>query len=149
MLTAAGGGPLVVTALHATTAYDYEYYRSRLTDPAILVDAVAICVFRAPLLAVPVGGARRGGYMSFDLLTLATAAKTLLDGRPGFPDLRARWSPYGDTCHVLEWGEQPPDDDAERGRFYGYSAEAISNFLTSHASPTPSSALPPRSPAAV
>ncbi len=89
MLTAAGGGPLVVTALHATTAYDYEYYRSRLTDPAILVDAVAICVFRAPLLAVPVGGARRGGYMSFDLLTLATAAKTLLDGRPGFPDLRA------------------------------------------------------------
>ncbi|MEV8562550.1 DUF6302 family protein [Streptomyces sp. NPDC051917] len=86
MLTAtATGKPLVVTALHATTAYDYEYYRSPLADPAVLVDAVGICVFRAPLLAVPVGGARRGGYMSFDLLTLAMAAKALLDGRPGFP----------------------------------------------------------------
>ncbi|MGW5434621.1 DUF6302 family protein [Streptomyces sp. NPDC004059] len=130
MLTAtATGRPLVVTALHATTAYDYEYYRSHLADPAVLVDAVGICVFRAPLLAVPVSGARRGGYMSFDLLTLAMAAKALLDGWPGFPYLRVRWSPYRDTCHVVEWGEAPPDDDAEQGRFCGYSGEAISRFL--------------------
>jgi hypothetical protein len=67
--------------------------------------------------------------MSFDLLTVALAAKAVLDGRPGFPDLRVRWSPYRDTCHVVECGEIPPDDDAERGRFYGYSAEAISTFL--------------------
>ncbi|MGA5124416.1 DUF6302 family protein [Streptomyces pseudogriseolus] len=145
MLTTSGG-PLVVTALHATTAYDYEYYRSRLADPAILVDAVAICVFRAPLLAVPAGGTRRGGYMSFDLVTLAMAARDLLDGRPGFPDLRVRWSPYRDTCHVVEWGAQPPADDVSRGRFYGYSPKSIADFLAAKTSTTSSPALLSRSP---
>lgn len=134
MLTSiAPAGPLVVTAVSPWEAYDFDYYRSRLADPAVLVDAVAIRVFRAPLLAVPIGGSRRGGYMPFELVAVAMAARDLLLDRAGFPDLRVRWSPYRDTCHVVEWGDHPPLDDAERGRFYGYSAAAISSFLAERA----------------
>ncbi|MFF7803088.1 DUF6302 family protein [Streptomyces olivaceus] len=138
-----------VTLRPAAEAYDYEFFRSRLAEPSLLVDAVAVCVFRAPLLAVPVGGPRRGGYMSFDLLTLATATRILLAERPGFPDLRIRWSPYRDTCHTVEWGDPAPDrrDDAVLGRFYGYSDAAIARFTQRHHQ-TPSSALFDRSPTA-
>ncbi len=135
----------------AAEAYDFEYFRDRLADPAILADAVAICVFRAPLLAVPIGGSRRGGYMSFDLLSLAMATRRLLDTRPGFPNLRVRWSPYRDTCHTVEWGDPAPDwweDNADVGRFYGYSEAAIAAFMRRH-DQTPSSAMPePCSPTA-
>lgn len=75
MLTAAATLPrhsAAVSLRPAAEAYDYEHFRSRLAEPALLTDAVAVRVFRAPLLAVPVGGPRRGGYMSFDLLTHAT-----------------------------------------------------------------------------
>ncbi|MET9184961.1 DUF6302 family protein [Streptomyces tendae] len=127
----------------AAEAYDFEYFRDRLAVPGILDDAVAVRIFRAPLLAVPVGGPRLGGYMSFDLLTLAMAARDLLDNQPGFPNLRVRWSPYGDTCHTVEWGDPAPEwweDDAVLGRFYGYSEGAISAF-TQHRPQTPSSAI--------
>ncbi|MFJ1717335.1 DUF6302 family protein [Streptomyces sp. NPDC088260] len=119
----------------AREAYDYEYYRVRLADPGVLDAAVAIRAFRAPLLAVPVGGLRRGGFMSFDMLTLAVAARSLLDGQPGFPDLRVRWSSYSDTCHTVEWCAPSPEwwvDDATTGRFYGYSEAAISWHLRAH-----------------
>ncbi|WP_327376541.1 DUF6302 family protein [Streptomyces sp. NBC_01216] len=142
---------LTVSLRPATEAYDYEYFGSRLAEPALLADAVAVCVFRAPLLAVPVGGPRHGGYMSFDLLTLATATRGLLTERPGFPDLRVRWSPYRDTCHTVEWGDPAPEwweDDAVFGRFYGYSEAAIAAFMQRHHK-TPSSAVPePCSPTA-
>lgn len=128
----------------AAEAYDFEYFRSRLAEPALLADAVAIRVFRAPLLAVPVGGLRRGGYMSFDVLTLATATRRLLTEQPGFPDLRVRWSPYRDTCHTVEWGDPAPEwweDDTVFGRFYGYSEAAVAAFVRRHHQ-TPSSAMP-------
>ncbi|MER5929732.1 DUF6302 family protein [Streptomyces sp. NPDC002054] len=134
--------PPTISLRPAAEAYDYEYFRSRLAEPALLADAVAVRVFRAPLLAVPVGGPRRGGYMSFDLLTLATAARCLLTDQPGFPDLRVRWSPYRDTCHTVEWGDPAPEwweDDAVFGRFYGYSESAITSFVRARPQ-TPSSA---------
>ncbi|MEE1797523.1 DUF6302 family protein [Streptomyces sp. JV176] len=34
----------------------YEYFEDRLTDPTLLEAGVAVRVFPAPLLAVPVGG---------------------------------------------------------------------------------------------
>ncbi|WUW51620.1 DUF6302 family protein [Streptomyces sp. NBC_01456] len=130
----------------AVQAYDYEYFRSRLAEPALLADAVAVRVFRAPLLAVPVGGQRRGGYMSFDLLTLATAARGLLAGQAGFPDLRIRWSPFRDTCHTVEWGDPSPgwwESDMVFGRFYGYSEAAITTFVRQHPqSPSPAVSVP-------
>ncbi|MBB1245498.1 hypothetical protein GL263_18300 [Streptomyces durbertensis] len=134
---------LAVALRPAPEAYDFEYFRDRLADPAILADAVAIRVFRAPLLAVPVGGSRRGGYMSFDLLSLAVATRRLLDTQPGFPNLRVRWSPYLDTCHTVEWGDPAPawwEDDVVFGRFYGYSQDAIAAFVRHHPQ-TPSSAI--------
>ncbi|MFH9295790.1 DUF6302 family protein [Streptomyces sp. NPDC017520] len=144
MLTAATTltHPPTISLRPAVEAYDYEYFRSRLAEPALLADAVAVRVFRAPLLAVPVGGPRRGGYMSFDLLTLATATRCLLMDQPGFPDLRVRWSPYRDTCHTVEWGDAAPEwweDDAVFGRFYGYSESAITSFVRERPQ-TPSSA---------
>ncbi|MER5613903.1 DUF6302 family protein [Streptomyces sp. NPDC002215] len=124
-----------ITLRPAREAYDYDYYRVRLADPGILDTAAAVRVFRAPLLAVPVGGLRRGGFMSFDMLALAVTARFLLAGRPGFPDLRVRWSPYRDTCHTVEWGAPSPEwwvDDATTGRFYGYSEAANSRHLRAY-----------------
>ncbi|MER5210935.1 DUF6302 family protein [Streptomyces sp. NPDC002838] len=142
MLTTATVPACSVALRPAAEAYDFEYFRDRLAEPAILASAIAVRVFRAPLLAVPVGGSRRGGYMSFDLLSLAMATRGLLDTRPGFPNLRVRWSPYRDTCHTVEWGDPAPDwweDDAVFGRFYGYSEAAIAAFVRPHPQ-TPSSA---------
>lgn len=78
----------------------------------------------------------------------------LLLGRPGFLDLRVQWSPYPDTCFVVEWGERLPklwgDRDATTlRRFYGYSEAAIAAFTGRPCHETPSSAAPePCSPTA-
>ncbi|MFI6056010.1 DUF6302 family protein [Streptomyces violascens] len=123
---------LVVALQPAKDAYDFEYFRDRLADPTVLDQAVAVRIFRAPLLAVPVGGSRRGGYLSFDLLVLAMEARSLLAGQPGFPDLRVCRSPYCDTLHTVRWGERAPawwEDDVATGRFYGYSEAAIALFV--------------------
>jgi hypothetical protein len=91
---------------------------------------VAVRLGKVALLAVAVGGQRRGGYLSVDLLTTAVTVAELLAGRPEFPDVRVRWSPYRDTCHVVEWGEPAPEhDDVARGRFYGYREAAITALL--------------------
>ncbi|MGW3163300.1 DUF6302 family protein [Streptomyces sp. NPDC001142] len=122
----------LVSLRPAVEAYDYEYYRDRLAEPALLGGAVAIRVHRAPLLAVPVGGPRLGGSMSFGSLALATTARDLLHGRPGFPDLRVYMSLYRDADHTVEWGEPAPPwwaDDVVNGRFYGYHEAAISQHL--------------------
>lgn len=134
--------PLVPHLVPAHLAYDFDYFASRLADPSLLEGAVGVCVHRAPLLAVPIGGTRRGGFLSFDLLILADKTRGLLDGLPGFPDVRVRPSPYRNTCHVVEWGGQPPAcdyDDPARGRFYGYSEAAIHCAHLGPGPPTPSS----------
>ncbi|MFD7014018.1 DUF6302 family protein [Streptomyces sp. NPDC059928] len=146
--------PLTITCLPAEDAYDYDHFRNRLADTSVLEHSVAIRIFRMPFLAVPAGGPRRGGYFSVPELSIGVEVLGLLRGRPGFTSLRLRWSPWRDCCHIVEWGAKPPDwwDDAARGRFYGYSATAISEFLDSAASAqrrpkTPSSTSPFRSPA--
>ncbi|MFF4456800.1 DUF6302 family protein [Streptomyces goshikiensis] len=110
----------------AYDAVDYEWYRDRLADPGLADQGIAISVFRLPLLAVPVGGPRRGGFYSAPELAVAMAVRDALADRPGFPSLRVRWSPHVDTCHTVDWGAPAPAwDDATRGRFYGYSNTAI------------------------
>ncbi|MBT2491602.1 hypothetical protein J7E96_24355 [Streptomyces sp. ISL-96] len=156
MPTATRPGPLTVSLLPPHEAYDYEYYKARLADPALLEDSVAICVFRAPLLAIPAGGQRLGGYHPVTDMNVGLAVRDLLQGRPGFTNLRLRWSPYPDSCPVVEWGEKSPTlwgryDYVTLGRFYGYSDVAIDEFSTRSAArrglQTPSSAPRLRSPA--
>ncbi|MGP8301986.1 DUF6302 family protein [Streptomyces inhibens] len=137
--------------LPARDAYDYEYFHARLLDPDLADAGVAIALLGAPLLAVPVGGERRGGYASFGHVADALQARALLGTAPGFPGLRVRWSPYRDTCHTVEWGEPAPrwwEGDEVFGRFFGYRADVIADFLR-HRSQTPFSATADRrSPAA-
>ncbi|MDL2075839.1 DUF6302 family protein [Streptomyces sp. GXMU-J15] len=134
-------------------AYDFEHYQQRLTDAWLLEKSVAVRTLRMPFLAVPVGGTRRGGYYLVSCLCFGLKVRDLLLEHSGFPDLRVRWSPYPDTCFVVEWGERPPtlwgDRDATTlGRFYGYSEAAIAAFIGRHHH-APSSAVPePCSPTA-
>lgn len=125
--------PLNIEVRPASDAYDFEYFRARLADPSVLEHSVAIRVFRAPLLAVAVGGPRRGGYFPAAELVLGMGVLNLLTGRPGFPNLRLRWSSSPDACHAVEWGDAPPhwSDDVQCGRFYGYTDAAISAYTRS------------------
>lgn len=131
MTLVAGSARLLVTALPARAAYDFEHFRDQLADPSVLDYSVAIRVCRAPLLAVAVGGPRRGGCFPASDMTVALAVRALLEGRHGYPDLRLVRPPSPDTCFCIEWGEIPPDwrDDVVRGRFYGYSEAAIAKYL--------------------
>ncbi|WP_433855504.1 DUF6302 family protein [Streptomyces kronopolitis] len=129
-----------VRLLAAREAYDYEDFRACLADPDLADAGFAVALLGSPLLAVPVGGVRLGGYASFEYVADALQARALLGAVPGFPGLRVRWSPYRDTCHTVEWGEPPPqwwEEDEIFGRFFGYSDTAIADFLRQR-SQTPS-----------
>ncbi|WP_234315789.1 DUF6302 family protein [Streptomyces sp. NRRL F-5527] len=123
--------PLTVHLRPAPEAYDYEHWRNLLADPSVLADSFAVRVHRAPLLAVAVGGPRRGGYLSVTQPEIGESIRRLLLGRPGFWSLRMYLSPWTDTCHVLRWGHEPPHGghDAVLGRFYGYRPSAITTYL--------------------
>lgn len=120
--------PLGVRLLPAPEAHDYATYLDALEDSRLLAGAVAVKVFRVPLLAVPVGGARHGGCLvaGSDCRT-ALAICDALVGRADFPDVRImearrKW--------VVAWGESEPDPGwdlvhPDRLRFYGYSPDAI------------------------
>src|SRR4051812_26098514 len=99
-----------VTLLPAEAAYDYEFVAARLHDRHLLGHSVAVCVYRAPLLAVPVGGQRRGGSLAAGPVSVALAIRQALAERPGFPDARVRLvSPPGEPLRwVVDWGEHLP-----------------------------------------
>ncbi|MCG8970201.1 DUF6302 family protein [Streptomyces sp. CL12-4] len=110
-----------ITVMPPAEAYDFDYFRARV-DAELLARSVAIRVFRVPLLAVPVGQTRRGGWFGVDDLTIALAVRTVLVPLGGFPSPRITWrcSPRG--SYVVEWGDQPPatwPDENERLAFYG------------------------------
>ncbi|GGV63268.1 hypothetical protein GCM10010277_69280 [Streptomyces longisporoflavus] len=150
--------PAPLTIAPAQEAYDYELFEQRLANPWLLKKSIAVRALRMPFLLVPVGGSRQGGYFSVPYLHLGLLVRDLVLAQPGFPDPRLRWSPYPDTCHIVEWGARPPAyrgpvDDITLGRFYGYSEQAIARFVNRAASTPrtpqpPSPAPPPRSPAA-
>lgn len=68
--------------LPARDAYDYEDFRARLVDPGLADAGFAVEFLGAPLLAVPVGGVRRGGYASFGRVVDALQARALLGTAP-------------------------------------------------------------------
>ncbi|RPK29210.1 hypothetical protein EES39_40410 [Streptomyces sp. ADI92-24] len=119
----------LVTLLHAREAYDFEFVTPRLHDRHLLDSSVAVRVFRAPLLAVPVGGRRRGGCMDIGPVEVALAVRHALSEIPGFPNVRIRLvsPPYEPNNWVVEWGERPPFriTGSDRVRFYGGADHCI------------------------
>ncbi|MEU3267926.1 DUF6302 family protein [Streptomyces bacillaris] len=128
-LTSQEASALPVTLHHARTAYDFEFVAPRLHDRHLLDSSVAVRVFRAPLLAVPVGGRRRGGCMDAGPVEVALAIRHALSEIPGFPNVRIRLvSPPGEPNNwVVEWGERLPFrlTVGDRARFYGGSDHCI------------------------
>lgn len=126
-------------------AEETAWFRHRLADPGVLSRAVGVQVSGNVLLAVPIGSSRRGGNLSVGTMAAAVRAWAALRGKSGFPHVRPVLSIRRDTCHNVAWGPCQPDDDAERGRYFGYTALAIETFLDRHGaaafSPPPRLAL--------
>ncbi|MGD1220569.1 DUF6302 family protein [Streptomyces krungchingensis] len=95
-------------------AYDYEFWTRRLVDSELLEHAVAVALFRAPLLAVPMGGTRRGGQLHMVEEVFARQTVAALSGLPGFVQLSHKGP-------VVEWGDERPSfcGTSERLQFYG------------------------------
>lgn len=114
---------LTVALLSPEVAFDFEFVAARLHDQSLLDGSVAVRIFRAPLLAVPVGGCRRGGRLNAGPLTVALAVHGVLRDQDGFPQLRVTESAGGGD-YFVEWGEQMPpypDRSLESRRFFGYA----------------------------
>ncbi|MGW1764492.1 DUF6302 family protein [Streptomyces sp. NPDC002073] len=110
-----------ITAAQPHTAVDYAHYWRRLVDPSVLRISVAVgCRLR--LLAVAVGGPRRGGYHAVQDRSLVLGIRDVLADRAGFPDVRLRRSPYADSTVLVEWGDPAPNgaDPETLNAFYGY-----------------------------
>lgn len=114
---------------------DVGWFRDRLADQDLLRQAVEVRVGGPSLLAVPVGGRRRGGYLPVSRGVDVLRVWAALRGRRGFPRARIRWSLHRDTCHTVQWGARPPDDDAARGLFYGYAPAVVAAFVLRHDPP--------------
>lgn len=110
-------------------AEDYAWFRERLVDRGLLDGAVGVKVGGAVLLTVPAGGSRSGGYLSVCTVVEAVRVWAALRGRPGFPRVRINLSIHRDTCHTVAWGPRQPWDDAERGRYFGYTSSATDTFV--------------------
>ncbi|WP_405775784.1 DUF6302 family protein [Streptomyces sp. NBC_01538] len=125
-----------VRILPAEEACDFEYVAQRLVNPDLLSQAVAVAVFRLPLLAVPVGEGRRGGRAVVEYADVGEAMAAALRGRAGFPAVRTRPTSGG---FAVEWGDAAPDsaDSAERERFYGLTASAATSRSTEPSRPKP------------
>ncbi|MEV6404098.1 DUF6302 family protein [Streptomyces bobili] len=110
-----------ITVMPPAEAYDFGYFRARV-DAELLSGSIAIRVLRMPLLAVPVGGTRRGGWFGVDDLAIAIAVRDVLKPFAGFPDPRITWQCVPRCSYAVEWGDRPPatwPDENERLAFYG------------------------------
>ncbi|MEV5880672.1 DUF6302 family protein [Streptomyces sp. NPDC052101] len=110
--------------------WEASWFRDRLSDPTLIDAGIVVVVDGAGYLAVPVGGQRRGGYVSASDRGTARCLRDALAGRPGYPNVRVRWSACPSDCHTVAWGEAAPDNDDDQavGEFYGYSPSAIARF---------------------
>ncbi|MGW6745022.1 DUF6302 family protein [Streptomyces sp. NPDC055025] len=118
-----------------TAETDRAWMLERLADPSLLDQAVEVPVSKADgkpryRLTVPVGGARRAGYLAVNGDQEARAALAALKDREGFPSLRVqRAKGARDPSRTVIWGERPPSGDAAaRWRFYGYSDAVITRY---------------------
>jgi hypothetical protein len=124
-------------------AIDRAWYAARL-DESWLLD-LSIPLRREDsyfVLAVPVGGQRQGGRVSFPSPKYAKQAAEGLKGNAGFPNIRIECSRERGVRHIVRWGANEPSitqlrDRADAqiaqhraaGEFFGYSDSAIRTFL--------------------
>jgi hypothetical protein len=106
--------------------WEVSWYRERLYDQSLLQKSVVIVLGQTRYLAVPVGGQRRGGWISVDDREVLEQLVDALKNRDGFPLVRVRWSGHPDVCHSVAWGERHPvtTDKDEVLRFYGLDPAA-------------------------
>ncbi|WP_434598507.1 DUF6302 family protein [Streptomyces sp. A5-4] len=109
-------------------AYDYEYWARRLVHLELLRDAVALALFRAPLLAVPTGATRRGGQLHMGEGSFAHQAVLALEGLPGFAQL-------SHSGPIVEWGDKPPALCRPKERLQFYGLRVLAEELADHAWP--------------
>jgi hypothetical protein len=94
------------------------------------------------MLAVPVGGRRRSGFVSLPTPEYAEQAAERLKGNAGYPEIRIEHSRERGFQHIVRWGENEPSitqrfNQAEAqiaqhratGELFGYSDSAIQAFL--------------------
>jgi hypothetical protein len=125
--------------------YELAEYADRLIEPKLLRKAVVIHGTGEPdtfftQLAVPVGGCRRSGHVVATTKTQAKKIARALTQQAGYPNPRVVVSEYyspdpGVTDFwEVEWGDRIPsgtsgDFSIMRGVYYGYSDQAIVNFI--------------------
>ncbi|GHG12791.1 DUF6302 family protein [Streptomyces filamentosus] len=126
-LASPAGQDLGVRLLAPEEACDFEYWAARLVHVELLRNAVAVALYRLPLLAVPAGMGRRGGRMDMGFAGYAELAARELHGRPGFHGVAA-------VGTDVVWGEPVPQDlppDARR-QFFGLHAQPQNRPLTAY-----------------
>lgn len=104
---------------------DWRWYAERLEDPSLLEDAEDVGAPRECLLAVPVGGKRRGGEVDMENAREARDLVRYLRHFPGFPN------PRSEGVYVY-WGEPEPafgSGPVAFGRYFGYSEAAIGEHM--------------------
>jgi hypothetical protein len=124
-------------------AVDRPWYAARLFDWWLLDFSIPVRGGDGHvMLAIPVGGRRRGGLVSLESLKDADHAVERLKGTAGFPNVRIDRSRERGTYQMVRWGPNEPSitqrcDQAEvqiaqhraAGKFFGYSDSAIRTFL--------------------
>jgi Family of unknown function (DUF6302) len=125
------------------SAADRSWHAARLADLSLLDFSIPVRTGEDKfMLAVPVGGTRRGGFVSLGDRRDAEAAAERLTGQAGFPNVRIEISSRSNKLHVVRWGEDEPtcvegtfSVEAQiagykaAGKFFGYSDSAIRAFL--------------------
>jgi hypothetical protein len=124
-------------------ALDRAWYAARLDDPWLLDFSIVVRRRdRHFLLAVPIGGRRRGGFVFLESPEDADKAAERLKSTAGFPNVRIERSRKGGAYYLVRWGENEPSithdcGHAEAqttkhrtaGEFFGNSDSAIRAFL--------------------
>lgn len=105
-----------------------KWFEERLEDVGLLDRAMVV----AGDLAVPVGGKRRGGFISgsWDPEWVKRIIAQLGADPEGFPRPHLERGGRRDTADTIRWGDAPPRsaNPVSMGRYYGYSEEAIHEF---------------------
>jgi len=124
-------------------AVDRPWYAARLFDWWLLDFSIPVRGGDEHLmLAIPIGGRRRGGFVSLESPKDVDHAAERLKGNAGFPNVRIECSRERGAYHEVRWGENEPlitkrSDQTEvqitqhraAGEFFGYSDLAIRAFL--------------------
>jgi Family of unknown function (DUF6302) len=124
-------------------AVDRPWYAARLFDLWLLNFSIPLRSGDGHfMLAVPIGGRRLGGFVSFESANDADEAAERLKDTAGFPGVRIERFRERGAHHVVRWGENEPSithrydlveaqiaQHRTAGEFFGYSDSAIREFL--------------------